>query len=101
LIAEFETQTITIDSLSGPQKWPAPAGWDFDSTQSLVWVRLMNLYRTHKNLIRSHKTTKRDVAVMEGKMDALANILACTLGMAGFYWIRAAKTFVDHLENER
>jgi hypothetical protein len=54
---------------------------------------MVNLCRSSDKLAATHKVTKRELAVIEGKLDALANILACTLGMAGHYWVNAAKEF--------
>lgn len=85
-------QTLTYDSIAGPQSIKAPAGWTFDSTQTSVWLWLCAHTRTRSS---GKLKTQKEIRFVEGKIDALAQILANTLGMAAFYWQQAAKVVVS------
>lgn len=92
-IGNFETQYLMLDTLSGPQPRIAPAGWTFDKTATIAWCKMVTIQRDMNNA--PPQTTKRDLAVMQGKIETLGSVLALSLGMAEFYWTQAAQEFAE------
>lgn len=80
-----ERQELTLDTMMGPRPIAAPAGWEFDKTAVIAWSKLIEETRT-KDFKRL-----RDKFMVEAKIEALANVLACSLGMATHYWVMAAR----------
>ena len=84
-------QTLHYSGISGPTTVQAPAGWDFDSTQTKVWLWLCSYTRER---INGSIKTQREMRFADGKIEALSLILANTLGMALPYWQGQAKIAV-------
>jgi hypothetical protein len=88
-------QKVVISTAGGAKEFPAPGGWKFDKTQAVVWVKMMTTHQTFLKLARTHRVSKRDTMVVDGKVEILGNILSATLGMATPYWVQTAKEFAE------
>jgi hypothetical protein len=83
-------QTLTLDTLAGPRPVPAPDGWRFEKTAVIVWAKLLEFTREARGPFKR----QRDQFVVEGQIEALANVLASAIGMAPFYWQQEARRIV-------
>jgi len=83
----IDTQTLTIDTIVGPKPIDAPAGWEFDKTATTAWSWLLTYTRRRSEKLK----TQRDGYVIDGQIQALAIVLANSLGMAPFYWEKIAR----------
>lgn len=83
-------QTLMLDTITGPRSILAPTGWEFDKTATIVWARLLTLYRRANKPFK----TQRDRLVHDGKIEIIALVLASALGMATPYWQNAARDIV-------
>lgn len=91
MMANNETQKVTLQTLSGPHKIVAPGGWKFNTTDIIVWARLMTLTRERRNKLKR----VRDGYVLDGQIEILSIILANSLGMASYYWRKCASELAD------
>lgn len=80
-------QTLILDTICGPKPILAPDDWKFDKSATIVWSTLLRYTCEQRHTPKS----KRDGFVLAGKIDALANVLANSLGMATYYWITQAR----------
>ena len=77
---------LTIDTIVGPRKIDAPDGWNYDDVSAIVWSKLLEQTRRGFEPFK----LQRDRYHWAGKIEALANILSSSLGMAGYFWENAA-----------
>jgi hypothetical protein len=76
------TQTIILNTVMGPRELPAPEGWEFDKATMIAWSQLLEATRASF----TPPKLKSDQAHLNGKIVALARLLAAVLGKATFYW---------------
>ncbi len=81
---------FSIDTIAGKKQIPAPTG-AMDKTAISVWVWLLNHTGDLIALRENPKAKKVDIAVTEGKINALAVVLANAVGMAATYWEMEAR----------
>lgn len=93
---DYTTQVVMLDTIIGPQPRLAPASFHFDKTARIAWSRLVHYCDEHEKKSVDSRTLKRDIVKLEAKIEALADILASSLGMAGFYWKMAGQDFARH-----
>lgn len=90
-MGKTEIQELVIDTVSGPRKLLAPAGWEFGKTETKVWSRLLWATVEHREVSENPRSRKKDVAAAQVRAEAFAQVLADAVGMAPFYWLRAAR----------
>ena len=86
-------QKFTIETILGKSTLYAPEGWEFDKTAVEVWWHL--LMETTDMLASKGKNGRKAQRFMENRLeriDALACVLADSLGMASHYWVMQAQT---------
>ena len=92
---------VSIDTITGKKEIPAPTG-GLDKTAISVWLWLLNHTEDHLILLEDPIAKKRDIAVAEGKINALAIVLANAVGMASSYWEMEARRLLPlYLEMRR
>ena len=87
-----EIQILQIDTLAGKKPMAAPRGWTFNKTDKIVWVQLCARVRDRQK----PQKLKRSQYELEAKIDALAIVLANSLGMASHYWMVKAAELCNH-----
>src|SRR3546814_15295138 len=55
LALKKEHQILKVRTILGPKDIPAPADFDFDTTGTIVWIKLVNLAREAKLPIKIHR----------------------------------------------
>jgi ribosome modulation factor len=83
-------QWLKVDTILGVREVKAPDGWIFDRTAITAWLWIVSFQ--HDLLTKDFKRA-RDRHVLVGKVEALALVLANSLGMAGTYWELEAKSY--------
>src|SRR3546814_112529 len=91
LALKKEHQILKVRTILGPKDIPAPADFDFDTTGTIVWIKLVHLAREAKLPIKIHQARY----VLEGQMAVLALVLSNSLGFTTWYWMKAANEFAE------